>query len=83
MSLQTLSAPVKDGGLGITDFLSKSRALKTSLVVSSLVKHESKAFYLTKYFIRSQLARLRPEWSHLRDNSGPSALKPTRFYESC
>ena len=79
VSRQTLSAPVKDGGLGITDFLSKSKALKISLVVSSLVKHESKAFYLTKYFIGSQLAKLRPRWSHFPDNSGPSALKPTRF----
>ena len=80
---QTLSAPVKDGGLGIIDFLAKSKALKISLVVSLLAKSESKAFYLTKYFIGSQLARLRPEWSLLRDNSSPSALKPTAYYEFC
>ena len=65
------------------DFLTKSKALKISLVVSSLVKCESKAFYLIKYFIGSQLSKLRPEWSHLRDNSSPSALTPTSFYESC
>lgn len=80
---QTLSAPVKDGGLGIINFLAKSNALKVSLVVSLLTKSECKAFYLSKYFIGSQLARLRPEWSHLRDNSSPSALKPTPFYEFC
>lgn len=65
VSRQTLLAPVEDGGLGIIDFLAKSKALKISLVVSSLVKQESKAFYLTKYFIGSQLAKLQPEWSHL------------------
>ena len=83
VSRQTLSAPVKEGGLGIINFPAKSKALRISLVVSSLVKHDSKAFYLTKYFIGSQLARLRPEWSHLRDNSSPSALRPTSFYDSC
>ena len=83
VSQQTLSAPVKDGGLGIINFLAKSKALKISFDVSSLVKRESKVFYLTKYFIGSQLAKLRPEWSHLRDNSSPSALQPTSFYESC
>ena len=83
VSQQTLSDPVKDGGLGIVDFISKCKALKISLVVSLLIKHESKAFYLTKYFIGSQLAKLRPEWSHLRDNSSPSALTPTLFYKAC
>ena len=83
VSRQTLSAPVKDGGLGIIDFLPKSKALRISLVVSTIVNHDSKAFYLTKYFIGSQLAKLRPEWSHLRDNSGPSALTPTPFYSQC
>ena len=78
---QTLSAPVKDGGLGLIDFLAKSKALKISLVVSLLAKFESKAFYSSKYFIGSQLARLQPERCHLRDNSSPSALKPTAFYE--
>ena len=80
---QTLSAPIKDGGLGIINFLSKSKSLKISLVVSLLAKSESTVFYLSKYFIGSQLARLRPEWSHLRDNSRPSAFKPTAFYEFC
>ena len=40
-------------------------------------------FYLTKYFIGSQLAKLRAEWSHLKDNFGPSALKLTPFYVQC
>ena len=83
VSRQTLSAPVKDGGLGIIDFPTKSKALKISFVISTIVDQNSKAFYLTKYFIGSQLAKLRPAWSHLRDNSGPSALRPTPFYTFC
>lgn len=83
VSRQTLSAPVKDGGLGIIDFLSKSKALKVFLVASILLRPESKAYYLTKYFIGSQLAKLQAEWSHLRDNSSSSALTPTTFYKSC
>ena len=62
VSRQTLSAPVKDGGLGIIDFLPKSKALLISLAVSTIENHDSKAFYLTKYFIGSQLAKLRPEF---------------------
>jgi len=38
---------------------------------------------LTKHFIGSQMAKLRPEWSHLRDNSGSNPLVPTPFYKSC
>jgi len=83
VSRQTLSAPTKDGGLGIIDFHAKSKSLKISLVASTVVKQDSRTFYLTKYFIGSQLAKLRPEWSHLRDNSSPSALKPTPFYTQC
>ena len=33
-----------------------------------------------KYFIGSQLAKVRGEWSHLRDNS-PSALAPPKYYQ--
>ena len=34
-----------------------------------------------KHFMGSQLARVRGEWSHLRDNSSPSALAPSKYYE--
>ena len=81
VSRQTLSAPVKEGGLGILDFSSKCMALKVSLVLDIATLSVTKDFFLLKYFIGSQLARLRPEWSHLRDNSGPSALTPTSFYK--
>ena len=77
----SLSAPIYKGGLGLIDFVTKGEALKISSVLISLDKPDTKSFFLVKYFIGSQLARLRPEWSHLRDNSVPSALKPTKFYE--
>jgi len=81
VSRQTLSAPVQEGGLGILDFSSKCKALKVSLVLDIANRSTTKDFFLLKYFISSQLAKLRPEWSHLRDNSGPSALTPTSFYK--
>lgn len=74
-------APIKEGGLGIIDFSSKSKTLKVSLVLDIATRSATKDFFLLKYFIGSQLARLRPEWSYLRDSSGPSALTPTGFYE--
>lgn len=80
VSRQTLSAPANEGGLGILDFRCKSNALKVSLVLDILTRSDTKDFYLLKYFIGTQLAKLRPEWSHLRDNSGPSPLTPTSFY---
>lgn len=81
VSRQTLLAPIKEGGLGIIDFSSKSKTLKVSLVLDIATRSATKDFFLLKYFIGSQLARLRPEWSYLRDSSGPSALTPTGFYE--
>lgn len=83
VSRQTLSGQVKEGGLGIIDFTCKSKALKVSYVFDTVTRADTKDFYLLKYFIGSQLARLRQEWSPLRDNSGPSALTPINFYEHC
>ena len=81
VSWQTLSAPVQEGGLSTLDFSSKCKALKVSLVLDIANCATTKDFFLLKYFIGSQLTRLRPEWSHLWDNSGPSALTPTSFYK--
>ena len=83
VSRETLSGPVKEGGLGIIDFISKSNSLKVSFLFDTVTCADTKDFYMLKYFMGSQLARLRPEWSPLRDNSGPTALKPTSFYEHC
>jgi len=83
VSQQTLLGPVQEGGLGIIDFSCKSKALKVSYVFDIVNRADTKDFYLLKYFLGLKLARLRPEWSPLRDNSGPSALKPTNFYQHC
>ena len=80
---KTLSIPLSQGGLGLIDFVSKSQALKLSLISTLIDNPDTKAFFLLKYFLGSQLARLREGWSHLRDNSSPSALTPTSYYQVC
>ena len=79
----TLSAPIRQGGLGLIDFICKSKALKVSSLVHTISRPDSKDFYLLKYFVGSQLARLRSDWSFLRDNSTPSAISPTAYYNTC
>lgn len=44
VSRQTLSAPVKEGGLGVIDFESKGKALQLSLIVSVIDKPDAKVF---------------------------------------
>ena len=58
----------------------KSTALKVSALVNTIDIPDTKEF-LMNYFIGSQFARLRGEWSHLRDNSFPSALAPSKYDE--
>ena len=82
ISRNTLCLPVSEGGLGLIDIISKSRALKVSSIVDTISSPASKCFFLFKYFIGSQVARLHSSWSFLRDNSTPSALEPTRFYSN-
>ena len=36
---------------------------------------------MLKYFLGTRLAKLRSKWSHLRDNSSPTAKQPTIFYQ--
>lgn len=81
VSQQTLSAPVKEGGLGIVDFETKSRALQLSFALSVIEEPNAKVFYMLKYFLGTRLAKLRSKWSHLRDNSSPTAKQPTIFYQ--
>ena len=59
----------------------KSKALKVSALVSTIDNPDTKDFLLMKYFTGSQLTRLRGDWSHLRDNSSPSALALSKYYE--
>ena len=78
---KSLSVPIHKGGLGLIDFMCKSKALKVSALVNTIDHPDTKDFLLMKYFIGSQLARVRGEWSPLRDNSFPSALAPSKYYE--
>lgn len=59
----------------------KSKALKVSALVNTTDNPDTKDFWLLKYSNGSQLPRLRGEWSHLHDNSSPSALAPSKHYE--
>ena len=62
-------------------FAKKGQALKISSVIKLLLDRDGKCFYLLKYFLGGRLAGLREEWSNLRDNSSPSALSLTPFYD--
>ena len=68
VSRKSLSVPTHKGGLGLIDFMCKSKALKVSALVNTIDNPDTKDFLLMKYFIGSQLARVRGEWSHLHDN---------------
>ena len=83
VSRATLSAPLLEGGLGLIDIVTKSKALKLSTMVSTISRSHLSAFYLLKYFVGSQLARFRSDWAHLKDNSTPSAISPSPFYLCC
>lgn len=72
---------MKEGGLGIVDFETKSRALQLSFALSVIEEPNAKVFYMLKYFLGTRLAKLRSKWSHLRDNSSPTAKQPTIFYQ--
>ena len=81
VSHKTLTLPFNEGGLALVDLITKCKALKVAATVSIAANSDTDDHYLLKYFIGSRLARLGTEWSHLRDNSTPSALTPTKFYD--
>ena len=68
-------------GLGIVNFSKKSQALKISSVIKLMLDREAKCFYLLKYFLGGRLAGPREEWSNFRDDSSPTALSLTPFYD--
>ena len=82
ISCNTLYTPVDQGGLGLIDVITKSKALKIASIVGTISKPLSKCFFLFKYFVGSQVARLQAAWSFLRDNLTPSALQPSLFYST-
>ena len=61
VSRKSLSVRVNKGGLGLIDFMCKSKALKVSALVNTSGNPDTKDFLLMKYFIGSQLARVRGE----------------------
>ena len=80
---KSLHVPVLHGGLNITDFKINGEALRLASISSTVRDTESNSFYLTRYFIGSRLGRFGAQWSFLRDNSSPSASRPTTFYTKC
>ena len=52
-------------------------------MASTLDSPEDPSFFLCKYFVGRRCCFLRPVWLFLRDNSAPSAIFPTAFYEAC
>lgn len=79
----SLFCHLKDGGLSLVNFPAKAKALRVSCMLRVLEDASSACFFLTKFFCGSRLARLRPEWAGLRDNSSPHAWLPTTFYSNC
>ena len=74
---------VEEGGLGLTNFVLKCEALRTASMLNTVRNLGDKSFFLCKYFVGWQLARLHKDWAALRDNSSPSSFFPTSFYSSC
>ena len=83
VSRQSCYCSISSGGLGLTNFSLKCDSLRVSSLVATISDPDDKCFFLCKYFVGWQLARLRPEWLSLRDNSSPHSFVPTPFYSSC
>ena len=83
VSRDSLFCPVASGGLNIINLDLKCEALRVSSLVSTFDSECDSSFYLCKYFVGSRLARMKPEWSFLRDISPPSTIVMTPFYEHC
>ena len=80
---KSLHCLVSKGGLEIFDFIVKGQALRLSTMFNVIANCEFSCFYFLKYFCGARLARLRPEWAHLRDNSAPNAAVTTSVYSRC
>lgn len=83
VSRNTCYLPDISGGLNVINLELKSVALCLSSVISTINLPEDSSFFLCKYFIGGSLASLRSDWSFLRDNLTPSALRPSPFYGKC
>ena len=83
VSRNTCYLPFKSGGIGLSNLLLKSQALKLAAMVKILDFPVDTNFFLCKYFVGRRLSTLRSQWAFLRDNSVPSAILPTPFYLGC
>ena len=73
----------QSGDLGLDNFDLRCKSLRLVGMASTPGSPSDSSFFLCKYFVGCRLSRLRPEWAFLRDNSAPSALYPSSFYDSC
>ncbi len=83
VSRNTCYLPDLSGGLNVSNFESKCNALRITSVVSTFSLLEDTSFFLCKYFLGSRISTMKPEWNLLRDNSSPSALTLTKYYDAC
>jgi len=80
---KTMIGPIQEGGIGMVDLATKSKALRASTIAKGACRANNNWHYMLKYFVGTQLAQIRPVWAHLRDNKTPSAEKPTPFLQLC
>jgi len=80
---RTMIGPVKEGGIGMVDLVTKSKALRASTIAKGASSANNNWHYMLKYFVGVQLAPLRSVWAHLRDNKTPSAETPSCFLQLC
>ena len=73
----------KDGGINVISLPLKAQALRLAGMASVLNSPEDSSFFMLKYYVGRRLSCLRTEWLSLRDNSAPSTVFPTPFYEAC
>ena len=79
---ETCLLPFSQGGLGMTDFSVRVRALRIVNVVGSLTRGSGKMWCYLRYFVGRRLSTLRDDWAFLLDNSKPSAVLLTKYYKT-
>ena len=82
VSRNTFFLKLKDGGINVISLPLKAQALRLAGMAFVLNSPEDSSFFMLKYFVGRRLSCLRTKWLSLRDNSAPSAVFPTPFYEA-
>ena len=80
---KTCFCHIEEGGLALPNFVLKCETLRPASMLNTVRNLGDKKFFLCKYFVGWQLARLHKDWANLRDNSSPSSFFSTSFYSSC